>query len=172
MTITRVKLENFTVFESLDLEPSPGINVLVGANGTGKTHLMKVCYAACDVSHGSEPFLQKLTNVFLPSNKNFSRLIRRCREVFSGVVTISRGALELNLTIYRDEEDPRLGRAQSSAGTWADTQVPCTYIPAKEILSNAPGFQSLYTQREIHFEETYRDILQRAYLPALPKKTS
>ena len=50
MTITRVKLENFTVFESLDLEPSPGINVLVGANGTGKTHLMKVCYAACDVT--------------------------------------------------------------------------------------------------------------------------
>ena len=45
MAITRVKLENFTVFESLDLEPSPGINVLVGANGTGKTHLMKVCYA-------------------------------------------------------------------------------------------------------------------------------
>ena len=38
MTITRIKLENFTVFESLDLEPSPGINVLVGANGTGKTH--------------------------------------------------------------------------------------------------------------------------------------
>ena len=53
MTITRVKLENFTVFESLDLEPSPGINVLVGANGTGKTHLMKVCYAACDVLDGS-----------------------------------------------------------------------------------------------------------------------
>ena len=25
MAITRVKLENFTVFESLDLEPSPGI---------------------------------------------------------------------------------------------------------------------------------------------------
>ena len=50
MAITRVKLENFTVFESLDLEPSPGINVLVGANGTGKTHLMKVCYAACATS--------------------------------------------------------------------------------------------------------------------------
>ena len=50
MTITRVKLENFTCFESLDLEPTPGINVLVGANGTGKTHLMKVCYAGCKVT--------------------------------------------------------------------------------------------------------------------------
>ena len=46
MTLTRVRLERFTAFEELDLELSPGINVLVGANGTGKTHLMKVCYAS------------------------------------------------------------------------------------------------------------------------------
>ena len=67
MTITRIKLENFTVFESLDLEPSPGINVLVGANGTGKTHLMKVCYAACGtiVSESKETFLMdKLWSIF------------------------------------------------------------------------------------------------------------
>ena len=41
------------------------------------------------------------------------------------------------------------------------------YIPVKEMLSNAPGFSSLYEAREIHFEEVYADILQRAYLPAL-----
>ena len=39
MTLTRVRLQRFTAFENLDLELSPGINVLVGANGTGKTHL-------------------------------------------------------------------------------------------------------------------------------------
>ena len=41
------------------------------------------------------------------------------------------------------------------------------YIPPKEMLSNAPGFRSLYSNREVHFEEVYRDILDRAYLPAL-----
>ena len=50
MTLTRVRLERFTAFKKLDLALSPGINVLVGENGTGKTHLMKVCYAACDIS--------------------------------------------------------------------------------------------------------------------------
>ena len=35
------------------------------------------------------------------------------------------------------------------------------------MLSNAPGFRSLYSQREIHFEEIYADILDRAYRPAL-----
>ena len=78
MTITRVKLENFTVFESLDLEPSPGINVLVGANGTGKTHLMKVCYAAL-ASGDDAPsnFYYKLRSCFLPHNRNLLRLIGR-----------------------------------------------------------------------------------------------
>ena len=44
MTITRLKLERFTAFEELDFRPSPGINVLVGANGVGKPRPMK---AAC-----------------------------------------------------------------------------------------------------------------------------
>ena len=47
MSITRIKLQNFTVFNKLDIDLSPGLNVFIGANGTGKTHLMKVAYAAC-----------------------------------------------------------------------------------------------------------------------------
>lgn len=39
------------------------------------------------------------------------------------------------------------------------------YIPVKEMLANAPGLRSLYGQREIHFEEVYSDIIDRAYLP-------
>lgn len=45
--LTRVRLKNFTAFADLDLEFSPGVNVLLGRNGAGKTHLMKVGYAAC-----------------------------------------------------------------------------------------------------------------------------
>ncbi|MCY4422589.1 MAG: hypothetical protein OXC06_05915 [Acidimicrobiaceae bacterium] len=33
------------------------------------------------------------------------------------------------------------------------------------MLANAPGFLALYERREIHFEETYRDILLRAFVP-------
>ena len=45
--------------------------------------------------------------------------------------------------------------------------IKSVYIPVKEMLANAPGFHSLYSQREIHFEEVYDDILARANLPAL-----
>ncbi len=41
------------------------------------------------------------------------------------------------------------------------------YIPVKEMLANAPGFRSLYNEREIHFEEIYADIIDKALLPQL-----
>ena len=168
MTITRVKLENFTVFESLDLEPSPGINVLIGANGTGKTHLMKVCYAACDVSYTGDNFATKLGRVFLPSgnqSERLERLLNRSSGSETAEVRLSREDSEFGVllpwymfgsTAVKDE-----------SRDWTDSLIETVYIPAKDMLANAPGFRSLYAAREVYFEETYTDILDRAYLPAL-----
>ena len=44
MKIKRIKFQNYTVFEDQQMEFSPGINVIIGENGTGKTHLMKYYY--------------------------------------------------------------------------------------------------------------------------------
>jgi predicted ATPase len=41
----RLTLQNFTAFSNATLEFVPGINVLVGENGTGKTHVLKALYA-------------------------------------------------------------------------------------------------------------------------------
>ena len=46
--LTRIYLEGFTAFARLELELNPGINVFLGSNGTGKTHLLKVAYTACE----------------------------------------------------------------------------------------------------------------------------
>ena len=40
-----LSLRDFTVFKRADLTFAPGLNVIVGANGTGKTHLLKLPYA-------------------------------------------------------------------------------------------------------------------------------
>ena len=176
MTLTRVELEQFTAFASLKLDLSRGINVLVGANGTGKTHLMKVCYAACDVSRSpADDFAQKLVGVFMPSGHSLGRLVRQ-QEGADGEATIRvrRGVLKLEAsfgsrrkpvsldpsTFTDDDPDREMEK-------WASTQVECVYVPVKEMLSNGPGFRSLYSKREVHFEEVYNDILDRAYLPAL-----
>ena len=170
MTITRVKLENFTVFKSLDLEPSPGINVLVGANGTGKTHLMKVCYALHSFGDDSisapiinSPPPSKLRSVFLPSGNSFRRLVNAASK--DEVATIEIGVYDAYLRMQISKDTPNvLGRGSLN---WLVSSGDGVFIPAKDMLANAPGFRSLYAAREVHFEETYQDILDRAYLPAL-----
>ena len=169
MTITRVKLENFTVFESLDLEPSPGINVLVGANGTGKTHLMKVCYAACDVSKSLDFFMDKLLSVFLPSEisgEKFRRLVRGGKDKRDWSARIFGGESILEVLTFASSQG-RMFANPEPGSPWSSNPIESVYIPTKDMLANAPGFRSLYAAREIHFEEIYQDILDRAYLPPL-----
>ena len=46
-------------------------------------------------------------------------------------------------------------------------RIKSAYIPPKDMLANAPGFRSLYAESAIHFEEIYRDILDKAYFPPI-----
>ena len=163
MSLTKVKLQRFTAFSDLEVEFSPGINAFIGENGTGKTHLMKVCYAACDVSKTGESFREKLIQMFLPSGAERQRLIKQGNTAATVEVHIGEGRLdvqfspEMSLGIDSLNDDSR----------WDGLPNSSTYIPAKEALANALGFLSLYAAREMHFEEVYRDILLQAYLPAL-----
>lgn len=45
MKIRELKLNNFMIFNELDLKMSPNINVICGENSTGKTALLKIMYA-------------------------------------------------------------------------------------------------------------------------------
>ena len=42
--ITQLKLKNFTAFSQLTVDFSPKINVIIGENGNGKTHVLKAAY--------------------------------------------------------------------------------------------------------------------------------
>lgn len=167
MPLTRVELEQFTAFANLKVDFSPGINAFVGTNGTGKTHLMKVCYAACDSSKSGIPFPEKLGRVFLPSRNSMARLRRQPTEhPAKWSVKVHRDNLTLRAAYtIRDDEPNRT--ETNGANFWQQRPVESVYIPVKEMLSNGPGFRSLYAAREIHFEEVYVDILNRAYLPPL-----
>ena len=91
MAVTGIRLEHFTAFDELNLRPSRGVNVFVGANGTGKTHLLKVAYAACDAARQEMRFADKLARVFLPAEGRIGRLAKRRRGVTSAVVEVRVG---------------------------------------------------------------------------------
>ena len=44
--ITQLQLKNFTVFTELAIDFSPGINIIIGENGTGTTQLFKADHYA------------------------------------------------------------------------------------------------------------------------------
>ncbi|MDI9388807.1 MAG: AAA family ATPase [Synergistota bacterium] len=166
MSLTRIHCERFTLFDLLSLELSPGINVFIGKNGTGKTHLMKLAYAACDITKSGMNFAEKLNRVFLPSRRSIGRLVKRQKSSSRATVEVRRGDLSLRAS-FSNHTKKSESVAVSGHAEWVSRPMESVFIPVKEMLSNGPGFRSMYAQREIHFEEIYADILDRAYRPAL-----
>ena len=168
MALTKVQLKRFTAFSDFSLDLSPGINVLVGANGTGKTHLMKVCYAACEASRPDVHFVEKMIRVFQPFDRRPGRLVKRQRGRAKAVVEVHRDHCKLTASFSTLVTKATSDKVRvTGVSDWTRDPVESVYIPVKEMLSNAPGFRSLYERHEIHFEEVYADILHRAYRPVL-----
>jgi hypothetical protein len=130
---------------------------------------MKVLYSACDITKTGLNFPEKLVRVFLPSGRAIGRLVKRSAKSSKCNVEIRRehlNPLRISFSNHIEKSDsPRveiIGQKQ-----WCEQSIEAVYIPVKEMLSNAPGFRSLYNQREVHFEEIYADILDRAYTPSV-----
>lgn len=140
MTITRIELERFTAFEKLDFQPSPGVNVLIGGNGTGKTHLMKIAYAACDITKTKQSYGEKIVSSFLPSEGRLGRLVKRLGKSSVANVKISRGnSCRLGITFSSHIQDPLHPKVKlSGAAAWAKEEVESVFIPVKKMLANAP----------------------------------
>lgn len=168
--VTHVKLENFTSFAAMDQAFSPGVNVFIGANGTGKTHLLKVLYAACAVTVGEDrekSFALKLRNVFNPYEGRMGRIARRqSTSVKTRIVVTRQGGSKLTAEFSNHTNKPEAVRLTGEAG-WKKEGLTSAYIPVKEMLAHAPGFLATAAKREIAFEEVYVDIIRLAFLPRL-----
>ncbi|WP_431102091.1 AAA family ATPase [Roseateles noduli] len=174
-----IKLERFTAFEQLNLRFSPGLNIFVGENGCGKTHLLKLVYAACDVSTSQKSFAEKLNRVFLPSGEQIGRLVQRRSSSSTCTVDVTRSvqvdgqskSLSLRLSMSNHTKEPGKATVSGAHKQWQEHPLTSVYIPVKDMMANAPGFRSLYSLRHIHFEEVYADIIDRAFLGTLKGPT-
>lgn len=168
--LSQIKLENFTSFDALNLNLSPGINLLIGPNGTGKTHLMKILYAACAITTGEDldkTFAQKLRNVFNPYEGRMGRLARRqSGSIKTNIIVSQPNGLKLSAEFSNHTAKPDDIKTTSETA-WKKNPLESSYIPVKEMLAHAPGFLATAARREIAFEEVYLDIIKRAFLPKL-----
>ncbi len=164
--LTKVVLENFTVFREIEIDLSPGLNVFIGANGVGKSHLLKLLYAVGEAVTSHRALNEKLNRVFLPSEERLGRLAHRAaKSVTTRVEVHRRDTLPIKFSFTNHAKTSF--RSLEGLKDWEKAPLEVTFIPPKEILSSAPGFRSLYGSRYIHFSEVYDDLLLRAYRPLL-----
>jgi len=174
--LEQIRFDKFTAFEKLTVHFSPGINVFVGENGTGKTHILKALYSACDITKSQQGLAEKIAKVFLPSKTQIGRLVKRSPTSSKGFVEIRRSistseSTRIRLTLSNHTKDPEKATEGGAWKQWREYPVESVYIPVKDMMANAPGFRSLYSLRNIHFEEVYADIIDRAFLAALKGPT-
>jgi energy-coupling factor transporter ATP-binding protein EcfA2 len=162
--IERLQLKEFTAFRELDMRFSPGVNLMIGENATGKTHILKVLYAMLSSAAKPKSHMHTLQGAFLPPDDKLFGLVH---QPWSGQLS--------RIVVTRDGEDlsVNFGDVQSEGleytNAWRDQVPSFAYVPVKEMLANAPGFRSLYASRNIHFESVYADIVDLAYLPPLKR---
>ena len=173
--IMRLKLKNFTVFKEADLKFSPGLNVIVGENGTGKTHLLKMCYVLSnawsylskDTSWSKERvesyFSERIKQVFKPDK--IGSLTTSDSDGKSSVgfwyCPSDKASSILEENNWRFSFSNRSKEKISSEGylfSDANNYGKSIYLPSKEMISFFEGFLSAYEKRELQFDETYRDL--------------
>lgn len=166
--LKRMTIKNLTVFPDADLEFGRNLNVIVGENGAGKTHLLKIAYSVLAVSaeEGRKPnsaaptksFFQtrladKLIAVFRP--EALGRLARRMQ---------GRKRCDISMTFEKRSWDIAFGFATNSKSEVGIEKLPSdwidispAYLPTRELLTIFPNFISVYEGHYLEFEETWRD---------------
>lgn len=172
-TLTRMTAQNFAAFKDLSLKFKSGVNIFIGGNGTGKTHLLKTLYAACSITDGADKdrgFSQKLIGVFNPYEGRPGRLAYRGSGSVTSKVTVALGRKNISAEFSNHTKSTSSIKV-TGENKWKSDEVSCAYIPVKEMLAHAPGFLATMSRRELSFEEIYGDIISRAYLPPLKGPT-
>ena len=177
-----LEIKNFTVFEEAKLEFSPGLNVVIGENGTGKSHLLKLGYSMMQVS-----FESGVVGLF---GSEQDRITRQLRFVFhaeklGNLISYRARNLKGEISIFfnRDfknstdfsfdsidigfnfEFQTRLVSLRKF--TAASIVIRPVFIPTKEILSIYSGFAAALRNRELAFDSTYLDLADALALTPL-----
>jgi predicted ATPase len=173
-----LSLKNFTVFAQAELEFSPGLNVIVGENGTGKSHLLKVpyCVIAASAEEGRKPnsvaptktalqskLADKMTAVMRP--EEIGRLARRKQGVVRAEIGCRFEDRKRDVAFHLTTKSKSEVGIDKAPKAWI-TKAP-VFLPTRELLTIYPNFVAFYDNHYLDFEETWRDTCVLLGAPAV-----
>lgn len=184
MKIDKIHIQNFTVFKDIEIQLNEGINVFVGQNGTGKTHLLKLIYGIRPVTKAkffneeiSMPLFRSHVDRLI-NDENYHVGTVWSEDIDSDLVSCVEiefknsplESLEYSINFEKDNDDLEDAivdyyEAFRYIGDLPNDTPDYTFIPAKEILSHSKGLLALNNRFDIPFDETYIDIITSAELP-------
>jgi energy-coupling factor transporter ATP-binding protein EcfA2 len=171
-------IRNLTVFVEANFQFSPHLNVIVGENGSGKSHLLKVAYAvlAASAEEGRKPTASSPTKTLLQT-RVAEKLVAVLRPESLGRLARRKQGRE-RCALRFGFDDPRLD-IDCSFATSSKSEVdinhlptawvekPPVFLPTRELLTIYPGFVSVYENHYLEFEETWRDTCLLLGAPAV-----
>ncbi|MBC8466716.1 MAG: AAA family ATPase [Deltaproteobacteria bacterium] len=172
--IDKLKLTDFTVFKALEIDFSSKINVIIGENATGKTHLLKAAYALCSANNAlkgkrevedselTDALSEKLVNVFKPIENKLGKLRSRGP---SGDSCFSARFIDKQISASFHTNSTSIKDVSSKE--YENYGWEPVFIPTKEVLSFMEGFVSLYNKYRLSFDQTYYDICSLLDLPVI-----
>jgi predicted ATPase len=177
--IAQLKLNNFMGFNELSVDFSPGINVIIGENGTGKTHLLKAAYGLCssgkffkDKTDAAKDDLEaaitkKMLRLFMPLDDKLGKMHHVGAEETAKLDAhlLHKNTIDNRvITTFFNNSKSLAIHGNTHCEEYLEEPV---FIPTKEVLSFMKGFNSLYERYELSFDQTYQDVCLLLDLPAV-----
>ncbi len=166
--LTSLSVSNLTILPEYTFTFGKHLNVLVGENGSGKSHVLKAAYALlATLAEGrgeslpEEPtkkYLQsamarKLRGVFMPDE--LGRIASRRPGTTRCVLECAFKDRKQDITVSMHNRSKTEVMVDKLPGNWIK-KAP-VFLPTRELLTIYPGFTSLYKERLLPFEETWAD---------------
>ena len=170
--LNKAVIKNFGPLPNGEYQFAPGLNVVVGENGLGKSQLLKLLYSVLKVNSTTKEFTKselqkayadKLIGVLRPDA--LGRLVKRKqgRERCEVRVDTLDAAL---CSAFSFASQAKSEVQVDQAPTGILNQAPA-YIPTRELVTLCPWFGPLYDNYHLRFEESWRDTVSLLSAPSV-----
>lgn len=164
MAVSKLELNNFMVFNKLDIDLNAKINIVIGENGLGKTNLLKTIYAIIEIAKSKSSWrsgsIGKYFSTGFKKNKEFRK--KEGKDLYVKIVDDFSECEDLGH--FTDDEIKNNIKYQVCAPSVIQNAV---YIPVTEMLSHARGLVAFNQKYDLPFDQTQIDILINAELPEI-----